>query len=111
MLETCSTREIVLNYFYSWQKQDWEAMRNCVTENYYADIGNIQLSSLDHVIEMCKNGVYMEKLELLESLFLNDKASLLYEGKMSGGQRVRVAEFFYIQNGKISISKAAISFY
>ena len=101
--------EIVLTYFQAWQNKEWEIMRSCLSKDFKIDAGQIQFKSVDTFIEFCKNGPSWSQIKLLDALFLDNKAALLYEGVTPAGEKIRVGEFLEIENNKISQSKVAIA--
>jgi hypothetical protein len=104
-----TTEELVMCYFQTWQNQEWERMRDCLSVNFKADGGQIQFHHRDQFIEFCKHGPSWKQVTLLDSLFQKTKAALLYEGTTAKGERIRVAEFLEINQGSILSSKMAIS--
>lgn len=104
-----STKELVKKYFQSWQKQDWDQMRTCLSKDFSIDAGQIQFHSVDTFVDFCKSGPSWSQIKLLDALFLEKKAALLYEGVTPNGEKIRVGEFLEINNNLIVCSKVAIS--
>jgi hypothetical protein len=103
------TKKLVLTYFQAWQNKEWDKMRLCLSKDFKIDGGPIQFSSVDRFIEFCKNGPNWSQVKLLESLFLEKKAALLYEGIAATGEKIRVGEFFELDGDKILSVKVAIA--
>jgi hypothetical protein len=103
------TKEIVMTYFLTWQNKEWDKMRSCLSRDFKIDGGQIQFNSVDSFVEFCKNGPSWSHVVLLDSLFLENKAALLYEGITPVGEKIRVGEFLQLVNNKIIHSKVAIS--
>lgn len=103
------TKELVLTYFQAWEMRDWEKMRSCLSSNFKIDGGQIQFKSIEDFIAFCKSGPSWSKITLLDVLFLDTKAALLYEGMTPTGEKIRVGEFLTIDQNKIIHSKMALS--
>lgn len=102
-----STRELVLRYFGTWPRGDWEGMRACMADTI--DF-NGQSHNADAFVAMCAKGARWERVELLDSIFADGKAALLYEGIDTGtGSRMRVGEFIRVADGKVRSVQAAIA--
>ena len=104
-----ATKDLVLNYFEAWQARDWKRMRPFLSPKFTIDGGKIQFHSVDAFISFCQNGPSWSQIVLLDALFQDNKAALLYEGITPTGEKIRVGEFFIIEEGKIISSKVAIS--
>lgn len=102
-------KDLVLTYFQSWQNKEWDTLRNCLSKDFKIDAGKIQFNSVDMFIEFCKNGPSWSQVKLLDALFLEKKAALLYEGVTQKNEKVRIAEFLEIDRNKIISAKVAIS--
>jgi hypothetical protein len=105
-----STKDLVMRYFNSWQNQDWKMMRHCLADRFSLDSGSMQFQSADQFTEFCMKGERWSKVQLLDSLFQDSKASILYEGQTETGQKMRVAEFLHIEKDKISAAQVVITF-
>ncbi|MDN5204849.1 nuclear transport factor 2 family protein [Fulvivirgaceae bacterium BMA10] len=101
-------KELVLKYFYSWQKGDFEALRASLQDDVEFDMNGNKITGADPFVEMCKNGIKWVKVDLLDSIFHHDKAALIYDGITEKGGNVRVAEVITIENDKIRSAIAAI---
>lgn len=105
-----STKELVLSYFQSWQKQNWTQMQDCLTSDFILDSGMLQFKNREDFIEFCKEGPRWSQVHLIQSLFQEGQAAILYEGSSLDGHKLKVSEFLTIENGKIRKSLAVISF-
>jgi hypothetical protein len=103
------TKSLVLTYFKAWQNKDWDTIRSCVAKDFKIDGGQLQFQSIETFIEFCKTGPSWSQVRLLDSLFQENKAALLFEGTTPEGQKIRIGEFFEIKNEKIAFSRVAIS--
>jgi len=104
-----SCKNLIITYFQSWQTQDWDKMRACLNKKFHIDAGQLQFKSVDVFIEFCKNGPSWSQIRLLEALFLENKAALLYEGITPTKEKVRIAEFFDVTNNEIIKSQMTIT--
>ena len=103
-----ANKELILKYFYSWQKGDFDALRNSVHDNVEFDLNGNKITGADTFVEMCKKGVKWEKVDLLDSIFYANKSALIYDGITEKGEKVRVGEIISISEGKIIKAIAAI---
>jgi hypothetical protein len=104
-----SCKDLALSYFQAWQTKEWDKMRACLSKDFKVDAGQIHFHSLDAFIEFCKNGPGWSNIQLLDALFLENKAALLYEGLTPTGEKIRVGEFLEVAENKILRSKVAIA--
>lgn len=107
--QTLTTKTIVISYFYTWQNKDWDKMSELLSKDFAADGGQLQFQNREHFIEFCKNGPSWKNVELIDSLFLENRAALLYQGITPASEKIRVAEFLQLCDQKIVFSKIAIS--
>ncbi|MCG8423747.1 MAG: antibiotic biosynthesis monooxygenase [Proteobacteria bacterium] len=107
-----ATKELVLKYFNSWQNHDWETMRACLADelDFEGPQGPATMSA-DQFAEMCSKGSPWRDVELIDSLFLDGQASLLYRAiDTKNDTPVRVGEFVTVRDGKVAKMRAAFSF-
>ncbi len=104
MSSQVSNERIILKYWHSWQRPDWEEMRLCLAGEI--DFGGHLLSADDFLV-MCQNGNPWERVTLLSSIFDQDGGALLCEGlDTSRKEVIRVGEFIKVRDGKIVASIA-----
>ncbi len=103
-----SNKALVLKYFNSWQVQDFAALRESLDDNVEFDMNGSIIKGADMFVEICKNGINWEKVDLLDSIFTDDKSALIYDGLTAKGEKVRVGEIVSVANGKIVKAVAAI---
>ena len=100
-----SNRELIMKYWHSWQKPDWQELRGCLAPK--VDFGGIEMES-DAFVEMCKQGNPWEKVDMLSACFSDDGGAILYEGTDTiTGQRIRVGEFISVKDDRIIASIAS----
>ncbi len=103
------TKDLVLNYFNSWQQQNWDQLRDCLAEHFSLDSLSMGFNNRDEFVEFCKNGPKWSDVKLLDSLFSDSQATLLYEGVTDTGHKIRVAEFLRLDSNKLIKSSVCIS--
>lgn len=103
------TKELVLNYFKAFQMKDWEQLRSCLDTNFQVDGGQLQFPSIEVFFAFCQNGPCWSPTQLLDAVFVNNQAALLYEAKTPKGEKMRIGEFLTIVDNKIRHSKIIIS--
>ena len=103
------TKEVVLTYFNSWQNKEWDVLRRCLANTFKIDGGKIQFRNIDEFIAFCQNGPSWSKVTLLDSIFQEKQAALLYEGETPTGEKIRVGEFLTLDQDKITSAKISIS--
>ena len=100
-----SNEKLILKYWNSWQKPDWEQMRSCLADQI--NFGGQMLDS-DNFVVMCQGGNPWENVVLLSSMFDQHGGALLYEGFDTGRKEIiRVGEFIKVQENKIVSSIAS----
>lgn len=98
------TKSLILKYWNSWQKKDWQAMRECLAETIV--FGGNPMPS-EQLVVMSENGTPWKNVTMIDSQFSANKGSILYEGTNTlTGKVIRVAEFITIENGKIVTANA-----
>jgi len=98
------TRDVILRYWKSWQKQDWDELRDCLADE--VRMGEHAVSA-DAFTQMCRLGPPWRDVELLHSVFTDGHGSLLYEGTDTRtGRRIRVGEFIDLEDGRVARSVA-----
>jgi hypothetical protein len=102
MTSAYKTEQVVLDYWRSWQLQDWELMRRCLADDFRFDSAVMQFTSPDEIVEFCRQGPTWRKVFLIDSLFAAGQGALLYEGIDVNESRVRVAEFYKVANDCIT---------
>lgn len=108
-----STKELVLRYFNSWQHQDWETMRSCLADtlDFEGPDGQARAMPADEFTAFCSKGSPWREVELIDSMFADGHASLLYQGvDTKNDSKVRVGEFVTVEGGKIARLRAAFAF-
>ena len=101
-------KELTLKYFYAWQTEDFDALRNSLSDNVEFDLNGNKIVGADPFVEMCRNGIKWKKVDLLDSVFHVNKSALIYDGITEKGAKVRVGEIISISDGKIIRAVAAI---
>ena len=105
MDDVLEIKQLLLKYWESWQKPDWEEMRSCLADTI--NFGGHELDS-DQFVAMCQKGNPWENVMLLSSFFNENGGALLYEGFDTGIEEViRVGEFIEVRDGKIISSIAS----
>jgi hypothetical protein len=97
-----STKELVLKYFYSWQKKDWEEMRSCLSDSLEFAPGT-PFKSPDDFVNFCKTqGSPWRNVTLIGGVFTEEQASLFYEGIITATEKkIQVGELITVSDGKI----------
>ncbi|NER12223.1 hypothetical protein GWK08_02100 [Leptobacterium flavescens] len=108
MDNTKTNKELTLAYFYSWQKGDFEALRNSLHDKVEFNLNGSKIVGAEPFVEMCRNGIKWVKVDLLDAIFTTDKSALIYDGLTEKGEKVRVGEIISISDGKITKAVAAI---
>lgn len=96
------TKELVMKYFYAWQRQDHKEMRDYLSEQLEFNTGMQKFEDAEEFTDFFRKLPPWSKVTLLDSVFTDNQAALLYEGISEHGARFRVAEFITITNRKIS---------
>ena len=107
------TRDLVLRYFNSWQRHDWETMRACLADtiDFEGPGGEAGPVPAEQFSAMCSKGSPWRDVELIDSMFEDGHAALLYRGvDTKNDSPVRVGEFITVQGGRITRLRAAFSF-
>lgn len=103
MNATERTRSLVMKYFESWPRGDYETMRACLADRIDFDIGFARFQDADAMKKAAEEGPRWRDVTLLASLFHGERGTLFYTGVDSGtDKRMRVAEFITVREGKIS---------
>lgn len=95
-------KELVLKYFSAWQKQDHHEVRGFLGPSFEFDSGMQHFLDADEYSDFCRKLPPWSKITLLDSLFTENQAALLYEGVSQFGARFRIAEFIRVDEGKIA---------
>lgn len=103
-----NNKALTLRYFYSWQKGDFDALRNSLSDQVEFDLNGNKIAGADTFVEICKNGIKWKKVTLLDAIFGTSKAALIYDGVTEKDKEVRVGEIISIADGKIVKAVAAI---
>ena len=105
MSKASSNRDLIMKYWYSWQKPDWPEMRSCLAPTVL--FGGTELDS-DAFVEMCGQGNPWKDVIMLSDFFTEKGGAILYEGTDTvTGQRIRVGEFITVRDNKITASIAS----
>lgn len=99
---TEEVKTVVMKYFNAWQKQDYEEMRSCLAKQMEFDTGMQKIEDADEYTDFCKKLPAFTKVTLLDSVFSENQAALLYEGISQFGAKFRVAEFMTLADDKIA---------
>lgn len=101
------SKALVLKYWNAWQSLDWDGFRDCLSDQVQFE--NQQVEA-DEFVSFCKEGNPWEDVVLLNAVFSEKQAALLYEGTDTVSEkRIRVGEFIKVENDKIIESKASVS--
>ncbi|MDH3683582.1 MAG: nuclear transport factor 2 family protein [Acidimicrobiia bacterium] len=104
-----NTEAVVMRYWNSWHEggePDWATMRSCLADDLDMDAGPM---SADAFVEMCQQGAPWTGVTMIDSLFADDRAALIYEGtNTANGKLVRVGEIITVVDGKVARLRAAI---
>ncbi|MDX1407559.1 MAG: hypothetical protein R3330_05480 [Saprospiraceae bacterium] len=99
-----ATKQLIMNYWRSWQIADWDLLRSSLHDQIH--FGG-QAITADAFTEMCASGTPWRDVEMLDSVFTRDSGALLYEGTDTRtGHRIRVGEFVHVENGRIARMQA-----
>lgn len=104
---TCES--LVMRYWKSWHEggePDFDAMRDC-----FGDVIDMEPGPMpaDDFVEMCRQGSPWTGVTMIETMFADDRAALIYEGtNTANGKVVRVGEILTVADGKIARLRAAI---
>lgn len=112
MNTTEKTRGLVLKYFHSWQRPpDYNKLRACLADNLEFDGGMFKGKGGDAFREMIEQTESpWENVTLLDSVFTDEKAALIYEGVDTTTKiKTRVAEVVTVQGDKITRIYAVIT--
>lgn len=104
-----TTEDVVMRYWRSWHdggEPDWDAMRSCLADTLDLESGPM---SADGFVEMCQQGSPWTGVTMIDSLFADDRAALIYEGtNTANGKLVRIGEILTVADGKVAKLRAAI---
>ncbi len=93
---------LVLDYFKSWQIRDWDLMERCLAPDFKFNAGVAKFDSAAPFLDMCRKGPDWESVNLIESVFTESMAALLYEGRsLPDNSNVRAAEIIKCEGGRI----------
>ena len=98
------TKKLVMKYFNSWQEpSDFNEMRECLSENFILDAGIFVFRNADDFVKISEqNGTPWKDIELLDSIFHDDKAAIIYEGtEKKSEKKFRISEFITVAEDKI----------
>ncbi len=103
-MDSNTTEALIMKYWRSWQDHDWTTMRSCLADEIV--FGGHSMPA-DQLVTLSENGTPWRDVQMISSLFMNDRGAILYEGtETTGGKVIRVAEFIQVQDGKIMASNA-----
>ena len=98
-------KDLILKYWNSWQKPDWEEMRSCLANEI--NFGGHPMNA-DQFTVMCQNGNPWKDVSLLASHFTDAGGAILYEGTDTVTEKtIRVGEFITVEDDKIVASVAS----
>ena len=105
-----STRQVVYAYWQGWQTKDFEGMRAALADDVIADAGLFRVEGADKFVAMCKAGPGWREVRMMEELYAETHAAILYEGINTGNeQKMRVAELIQLDGGKIASIQSCLS--
>jgi hypothetical protein len=104
-----TAKELVMKYFQAWQKQDYNQMRHYLLEQLEFESGLQKFEDADEFTDFCKKLPPWSSVSLLDSIFAENHAALLYEGVSQFGAKFRVAEFITLADNKIAKIQVAFS--
>ncbi len=97
-----STEELVMTYWRSWQggDPDWATMRACMADEIDTEAGVVPA---DQIVAMARGGNPWRDVELLDAIYADDRAALLYRGVDTvSDETMNVAEFLSVADGRIA---------
>lgn len=103
-------KELVLRYWNSWQKADFEEMRECLADKFsLSGGGQFKFDDPDKFVEMSKMGNGWRDVTMIDMVAEGNKVSMIYSGTDKVTEvHYRVAEFISVTDGKISDIEAVI---
>ena len=105
-----ASKETVHAYWRGWQTKDFTGMRAALADEVVADAGLFRVDGADKFVAMCAEGPAWRDVEMLDELYGEDHAAILYEGINTGNeQRMRVAELIRLEGGKIASIQSCLS--
>jgi ketosteroid isomerase-like protein len=99
-----STRQLIETYHDAWTSGDFTTARACLADDldFKGSIDSFDNAD-DFVAALTRFEGMLHRVTLLQGLFEQDRAALLYDCDTAGPAGViRTAEFLTIRNGKIS---------
>lgn len=99
---TQELKDVVMKYFHAWQKQDLVELRGQLAKQFEFDSGLQKFEDADEFTDFCKKLPPWSKITLIDSVFCDNRASLLYEGISEFGAKFRIAEFITLEDRKIA---------
>jgi hypothetical protein len=104
------TKQTVYAYWQGWQTKDFTGMRAALADDVVADAGLFRVEGADQFVAMCADGPAWRDVEMLDEMFGEDYAAILYEGiNTANEQRMRVAELIRLAGGKIAEIQSCLS--
>ncbi|MDX1691432.1 MAG: nuclear transport factor 2 family protein [Acidimicrobiia bacterium] len=98
-----TTDDLITRYWRSWQDQDWTVMRECLADSVRITDGRSQFTDPDDFVTMAGRGPEWGEIRMLRTEFGDDGGAILYEGEnRSDGLLVRTAEFYRVEEGRIT---------
>lgn len=100
-----------MTYWKSWQGySEWEKTRALMKDDFKLDAGLFQTETADQLIDMMRQGNPWKEIQLLDSVFSENKGVLLYEGIDSvTNSKIRIAEVITVKDGKVATCISSIS--
>ena len=100
-VEQC--RELVLRFWLARQEGDWDGVRGCLSDRIQFEGAYAHVHHPDHLIELYARGDALKDVSLIDSVFSEGRAAILYSATAVDHKvRMRVAEFIELNHGKIS---------
>lgn len=110
MTTTASTEDLVLRYWGSWHEgdaPDWDTFRDCLADTVDLEHGPVPAD--DFVAMVAAGGDPWTGVTMIESVFTDDKAALMYEGTNTAtGEVIRVSEVLTVADGRIAKLRAHV---
>lgn len=106
---TQAIKDVVMKYFQAWQKQDLTELRAQLSKQFEFESGLQRFEDVDEFTEFCKKLPPWSKVTLIDSVYADDRATLLYEGVSEFGAKFRIAEFLTLDDDKIVKVQAVYS--
>lgn len=102
------TKELILRYFHSWQQDDYSTLRECLDDDFEVNLNGLTINNADTFVKISESGDAWQEVTLIDAIYTDDKAAIMYEGINGKGLPVRVGEMLSIRDGKIISSVATL---